>query len=291
MQHYRRVAVYPSVLYGEDFIVESLQSVLPHVDRAFVVMMQRPWGGTTGVQYKGEWVPWPEKFDETRERIAAMRDPRVEVVEAQKFSPWNRWGYGVNIVVRSLCEFDEVVVMDPDCVFAEDQAALAFAEWGEMPRCEGSTWASPRQVELWRSPEWMIERQRQMVFFIRGDLSTLNFPDPPGSGPVRHPPIRPLEAHVHNLGFCVSPKNMRWKHLCAMSFSPVVGESIPRPEWYEDVWLKWDTTNNRDLDISVGCEKAIPRAVLADTSKLPDSIWKRLVVDGEWSEFNFYSGG
>ena len=36
-----------------------------------------------------------------------------------------------------------------------------------------------------------------------------------------------------------------------------------------------------DLEISIGCEKAIPRAVAYDTRELPESIRRRYLA-GEW---------
>lgn len=279
MKKYKRIAVYPSVLYGADFIVESLGTVLPLVDHAFVVMMQRPWGKTSGVQYKGEWVPWPERFDDAREKVKRF-GPLVTVVEDQKDTPWNRWGYGVNVAVRQKLgvDADEVVVMDPDCVFSIEEAGKTFFEWASDTSI---LWAAPRQVELWRTPAWQVQRQRQMVWLVRGDLSLLNFPDPPGP-PARHPAFRILGGEVHNLGFCVSPATMRWKHLTAMAFSPVIGESIPNPDWYERTWLGWHPVNsNQNLEISLGCEAQIPCAVPYDITGLPESIRERY-AKGEW---------
>lgn len=282
MKKFRRAAVYPSVLYGQDFIVESIQSILPHVEHVFVVMMAAPWGRTAGVAYRGEWVPWPKQFDATRERICALGDSRIEMIEAQKDTPWNRWGFGVNDAVRGGLgvDFDEVVILDPDCVFREDEARAAFAEWGSRLDWQ---WAHCEQVELWRTPAWQIQRPRSMISFHRGDLSLLDSPDPPGSRPQSPKPTSHLlPGKIHNLGFCVSEANMRWKFLTSVAFSPVVGESLPNQYWYEKTWLNWHpATNNRNLEISQGCESAVPCAVSYDVTRLPASILKRYLAS-EW---------
>lgn len=263
-----RVAVYPSVLYGEDFIVESIQSILPHVDRVFVVMMDRPWGNALGVTYKGEWVPWPDRFDETRERIQAMHDPRIEVVEADKFSPANRWGFAVVDVVMPRCPgIDEVVLLDPDCVFSVEEAAKVFSDWEAHQEYQ---WASVPQIELWRTPDWQVVRPRSMVSLHRGDLLLLS-DAVRGARGAQAPETHTLDGVVHNFGFCVSTETMRWKHLCAMAFSPDVGESLPNPDWYEDKWLAW-TPEVRDLDVSIGCESGIPCAVPFAGPPIPASI-------------------
>lgn len=275
-----RVAIYPSVLYGADFLIESLESILPHVDGAFIVFMEKPWGGTDGVLAPdGEWVPWPKHFDDARERVSAMRDVRVEAVEAYKFSPWNRWGYATNLVRERLPPdaMREVLLIDPDCVFHRAEAERVFAAWDAHTEHQ---WAHVPQVELWRTPEWQIQRPRAMASLHRGDLSLLW-----NSTEATRPKSVELPGVVHNFGFCVSESAMRWKHLTSMAFSPVVKESIPNPRWYEDVWLNWHpVTNNKNLEPSTGSEGSVPRAVPYDPSGLPESIRRRLDA-GEWRKY------
>ena len=140
-------------------------------------------------------------------------------------------------------------------------------------------WAAPGQIELWRTPAWQVDRQRQMVSLHRGDLSLLSH-----STEVTRPLTHSLPGRVHNLGFAVSAKTMRWKHLCALAFSPIVGESIPNPSWYEKKWLAWHPeTNNCDLEVSLGCEAGIVRAVPYDVAGLPASILARYRA-GEWAK-------
>lgn len=280
------IAIYSSVLYGADFIEESIRSVLPIVDHVYVVLMQRPWGNTDGVIYKGEWIPWPNRFDNTHERVMNMKECRVSVHDAQKRTPWNRWGFALDRVLAAHHlvrrePLDEVVFIDPDCVFGDGEAERARREWDAHPEY---TWAAPQHHEHWRSPAWRIERQpRSMVRFIRGDLNLHKFPDPPGSRPMHRLPVEhALQARVHNFGFSVSPQAMRWKHLTAIAFSPIVGESPPSESWLDEKWLAWHpVTNNRDLEPAAGCAGAIPRAVPYDVTLLPAAVKKRLDA-GEW---------
>lgn len=268
-----RVAIYPSVLYGSDFIVESIRSILLHVDLVYVVMMSKPWGNTTGVTYKGENVFWPEKFDDTREKLAAMNHPRVTVLESYKESPFDRWGFAVDLV-RKTCKASiyEVVLIDPDCVFHADEAMKVFNDWANHPEY---VWASVPQIELWRTPAWKIRRDRMMVSLHRGDLDLLSAPRY-----VVKPISHPLAGRVHNFGFCCSPQNTLWKHLVSCSFSPIVGESVPNPRWYDVKWLGWKPGIG-DLEPSIRCEHAIGVPVPYDISALPTSIKKRYDA-GEW---------
>lgn len=273
-----RIAVYPSVLYGADFIVESIASVLPYVERVYVVFMQRPWGDTSGVEFGGKWISWPERFDDARERVAALKNDRVVSIEAQKSSPWDRWSFAVNDVLGKVCDPSEVVLIDPDCVFSDVKAKQMFAEWEAHPEY---VWAAPGQIELWKTPEWKIERPRSMVSLHRGDVSLLSSDARKRRG-VNPPETHKLSGHVHNFGFCVSDSTMRWKHLTALAFSPVIGESLPNPAWLDKCWRAWHPTdNNRSLEPSLGCESAIQKAVPHDISDLPVSIKKRF-DSGEW---------
>lgn len=251
-----RIAVYPSVLYGADFLELSVRSVLPHVDVVYVVVMTRPWGGTSGVEYRSEWIPWPERFDDTREILAGMREPNVHVLEAEKFSPWDRWSYGLDVVRGNNVATDEVVFIDPDCVFSRGEAARVFGEWDAHPEYQ---WAHVGQVEFWKTTEWVVERDRAMVGLHRGDLALLSSEVRKAWG-VEAPMSKRLAGRVYNLGFCVSDAAMRWKFLCSLAFSPVVGESLPNPEWYEEKWLGW-TPGTRNLEVSLGCEGSIPCAM------------------------------
>lgn len=267
-----RVAVYPSVLYGSDFIKESIESILPHVDLVYVVLMTRPWGNTKGVIYQDKWVAWPDKFDNTREKIAELNQPRlVRTIETYKESPWNRWGFAVAIV-RELCTPTEILLIDPDCVFTTNNIEQVIANWQAHADYQ---WASVEQVELWRTPAWQIDRARQMVSLHRGDLNLLV-----SNTAETRPKSHLLQGRVHNLGFCCSPQNTLWKHLASMAFSPVIGESIPNPRWYEEKWLNWEP-GVRDLEPSLRCESAISHAFPYDIDGLPASIKKRYDA-GEW---------
>lgn len=277
-----RVAVYPSVLYGFDWIQESLRSILPYVDRIYVVMQTRPWGATDGVLYQEQWVDWPDRFDNTRELVVEVQAgirrqeeetsevlPAIEIIEDVSFSPWDRWAHGVNLV-RKCCSPDDVVTLDPDCVFSEEEAQKTFADWDAHPEY---VWAQPRQVELWKTPEWMVVRPRSMVAFCRGDLDLLSSEVRKARGGGA-PHTHVLDGTVHNLGFACSDKTMYWKHLTSLAFSPVVGESLPNPDWYDQKWLAW-TPETRNLEPAARCEGSIPRAVPYSGPPVPGSVRRR----------------
>ena len=57
-----------------------------------------------------------------------------------------------------------------------------------------------------------------------------------------------------NMGFSLNKETMRYKHLLAIVFSEVIGDSKVDEMWYDNKWLNWspDTTN---LDVSEGNQK------------------------------------
>lgn len=51
------------ILYGEDFLMDSVLSIIEYVDKIFIFWDDRPWGGVRSAQYKGKVIPIPSKID------------------------------------------------------------------------------------------------------------------------------------------------------------------------------------------------------------------------------------
>ena len=250
------VAIY-RVLYGEDYIKQSITSILPHVDHVYVVKTEKPWGGTTGVTYKGEWIDWPDKFDDTRSKVLALNSDKVTIIDDHWPTPLNQITHIVNDLIIPRCDPSTVVFIEPDHVFTADQAELAFSEYKSLPA--HITCAGTKQVELWKTTEWRVPERynRNSVIFYRINSDSIGNTGFDGSRDNMHR----LTAVVHNFGFCISERVMRWKHLTAIAFSAIIGDSRPNVDWFENKWLNWHpTTNNTNLEISQGFEWTIPHA-------------------------------
>lgn len=261
-----KIAVY-RILYGEDFIQESILSILPHVEKVIVVKAEKPWGETSGVLYKHQWITWPDKFDNTREKILALANPKVEIVDDYWPTPKDQLTHIINDLVLPRYQPETIIFIEPDHVFSEEEAEKAFAWWESYSGVQATT----SQVELWKHPKFCLPERpnRTSVLFRRV------FGQPIGSTGFNGASegISRMPARVHNLGFCISEKNMRWKHLTAMAFSKVIGDSEPNEAWFEEKWLTWDLEkNNSNLEISLGYEWCIPYAMSYDVKLLPESI-------------------
>lgn len=276
------IGVFCCVLYGSDFVEDSIRSILPVCDDVYVVMVGRPWGDTTGVVYKGDWVPWPEKFDDSRERVAAMNEPRVHIIDNYWPLPHTQCLHAMNDLVLPLYKdvraIGDVLIMSSDCVFEQGNLEQLMRSWRKY--AHAGAWAYATQRELWRTPAWTFERrqQRSSVNLHR----PVSWPTKWPRGGLQPTPIPMLEGTVHSFGFCMSPAATRWKMLTAMAYAPIVGESPPNEDWFEKKWLSWHPVmNNRNLEISARSESDISHAVPYDVTLLPESIQKRYAAS-EW---------
>lgn len=276
-----RVALYSCLLYGETFIADSIYSILPYADRVFVIYTGKPWGHTEGVHYKGAWIPWPEKFDRSREIVAAIaaHESKVELVDFHWHEPTRVVLHGMNDVVLPRCHEvpKEILHMSVDCVFRPDQAEAFFAAWDSY--ATPGAWAYSNQVELWRTPGWQIPaRRRSGVSIHRLNRTPIEWP----RGGLNPAPQPMIGGTVHNLGFCVSPEVMLWKHKIMLAITQVCQDSPPNADWYDTKWHSWHPIhNNLNLEPSARCESDIPYASPYNVRELPDPILKRFNT-GEW---------
>lgn len=269
----RRYAVYRP-LYGEDFIVESIRSVLDVVDRVFFCYTDTPLAGVRSCTFKGQPVVYPlrpgKTLDRALEQVQAIGSPKIECIYQDGRDNQSQFTRLMNDVILENYERPDVAfLIEPDHVFAraELSAALDQFERGDH------VCASTRQVELWRLPDWRIPYRERTgtVFWNLRKLDrippTARQAEPLGAA------LPFLDAQTHNLGFCVSPESMYWKHVLALGFSRAIGDSIPNEDWYEEKWLLWDPLrNNANLEISRGHEHLIPRALPYPREALPELI-------------------
>jgi len=256
--------------YGEDFIIDSIKSIVDSVDKIFIYYTTNNFGGVTTCNYKGEVITIPEKIDdsvskvstyivenELYEKVYLTNDSRSLIV------PDNQFTYYANLILEHSDSPDMFMFIEHDMVWREDQLKLAIKE-AKNHFCSCS-----RQVELWRTPAYRIpERQRYSCIFWTKAFKNGEFPMTNKSGSVLRP--RWLKAFVHNFGFCMSEKNMYWKHLLAIAYSKKIEDSIPNENWYEDRWLNWDfVDNNVNLEIAKGYESLIPYALPYPERYLP----------------------
>lgn len=257
------------VLYGADFVVESIRSILPHVDKVIVYQAPRPWGVSTGAHYRGEWVSWPAKFDDLSDRVLGMNEPSVEIVDNYYPTPFGQYEHIINnLLLPNYPKLSDVVTMEPDWVWAPAEAEWAFSEWASRSHLNQ---AHSRQIEMWRTCDWRTPERlgRATPSFQRVGVRA--------PAPNLLTPSHELGGSVYNLGFCASEATLRWKHLTGIAFTAEIKDCAPNPDWFEEKWKKWNpVTNNTNLEISLGLEYKIPCAIPYEALLVPESI--RLAV-------------
>ncbi len=240
----KRAAIY-RVLYGEDFIRQSIEAILDSVDDVYVFWTNTVWGSPRSVKYLGEEVEFPEMFDDVVNVVKSIDSPKIHLIEDYYPSPHNQFTYLANNFVTA----DTLVLIEHDQVIRDPEQA--FEEFEES----GAKTAAMPQIEYWKTPEYRIpQRNRPGPIFWRPPLTETRPNGVPTNGFLAI-----LSQEAQNFGFCVSDKTMYWKHLTALAFSPIIGDSIPYEGWYEEVWKKW-TPEMRNLEISKNARSAIPYA-------------------------------
>ena len=262
------------VLYGEDWIVQSLRSVLPFVDRAIIFWSDRPWGEAKEVTYLGQTVPIPwhegKPFDGWVDRIREQGfDPKPEIEQFQFHhpSPKGYWTAAINGRFHDAIP-DTLLLLECDHVWDGKQLDAALREF----RANKYRAATSRQVEMWKGFDWRVpERPNRTGTVFWNGKGMRTFPPTRSQGEPTGTDFHLISAHVHNLGFCVSEKTMLMKHLTALAFSKGIGDSKPKERWFEDVWRKWEP-GMEDLEIAEAWAHSIPRAIPYDRSQVPEVL-------------------
>lgn len=270
----KRYAIY-RVLYGEDFIQESIMSIQKYVDKIFIFWTAKPFGSVKKVNYKGQEILLPKKFDNVLEKIKSLYLSHVIMINAHYDHNMNQFTDIVNKRILPYYEMpDTIIIIESDMVFRDDQAQKSIQEFESCEKDHAST----RMIEFWKTPYYRcpgnIRAGHMGVMFW--DIRKLGkMPRTRRHANINGTPHR-LNAFVHNFGLCFSEKNMYWKHLASLAYSQFLGDSLPNEMWYENIWLNWDYEKyNKNLEISQGYSHLIPFAEPYNVRELPESIKKK----------------
>ena len=261
--------------YGEDWILASIRSILPYVDKVLVYYTNSPWGDLDSFLYRGMRIPIP-----------AQVDCVVEYAETEGAfchywhdnTPYNMFTTIINEHLLKEYEIpNRLIIMEVDHVWKREQIENALTEFNT----KGYRWASSRQIEIWRPPHaqrWYRTPERPQrcgVVFWNLDGMDLDegksFPSTVTHGNVKGQPLRLLNAECHNFGFAVSWESMWWKHVIGCSMSRVILDSIPNEDWLEKKWLGW-RPGVCNLEISRGHESDIPEVKEYPEDELPEAV-------------------
>jgi hypothetical protein len=263
-------------LYGEDFIYESIKSILPYVDKVFFCYSDKAFGDVKGVDYKGLNMKFPLKLnstiDDSLKIVRGMRSDKIVLIKQDGTKPDNQFtDICNNLILPKYDKPDYFLFIEPDHIFDD----LGVKKMVDKMEEAGLECAMPNQIELWRTPDWCIPYRFRITSLMWSMKDKDKMPPTGKSGE----PLSQIQAerfkdiNLFNMGFCVSSDNMFLKHLLSIAFSKAISDSIPWVDWFEKKWLSWDPLkNNHDLEISERFKHLIPHAEPFDKSKLPSLI-------------------
>jgi len=281
------------LLYGCDFIADSIASVYDACEAVLCFVGRRPFGGRDRVRYFGHEVYFPHDIDGVRkeiERWKARHDHagKVRVIDNPLDHVLNNQvGQLVDRYVLPDYACTHVLQVEGDEVWRPDALAAVLEA---MESCDADELLASNEL-FWRSPRFASRRENPYAVARRVPASG-------GIGPTGHAlmsarddlvRLRPPGVVVHNFGYASSARTMFYKHLAALSFSRDLGlDSAPREDWFESVWLAWNWWSNRreDLCPSAGYPRAFAPAREYPIDDLPASIGRRLLEDPlpEWQD-------
>lgn len=261
------------VLYGEDFIQESILSILDNVDRVFIFWDDTPWGDVKSCVYKGNVVKFPRKFDNVIEKVKELNCSKIEITYDHRYNNINQMTNLVNERILPCYKQPEIIVfIEPDHVFKSGDFKKALDFFKVSPHKQMTT----SQIEIWKGFKNAVptnfRKNRLSVV-----LTKLNGEKMPNTG--RHCNIKSnlkrIPVPVYNFGFAVSQKAMYWKIMIAIGISQKIGDSPPNQNWYEEKWLNWKE-GIKNLEPALNFEYMIPMVSPYDINLLPKSILKKI---------------
>lgn len=264
-------------LYGEDFVQQSIKSIDPLMDKIFVFWDDTSWGDIHSCIYKGNKIEFPKKFDNTVDKIKELNNPKVILIYDHVKNNIGQYTRIVNdFILPYYQKPDYILFFEVDMVFRKDQLYKAFEEFMKKDYLV----AAISQIEMWYDLKHRIPDRFRLGACI-WDMNKVDKMPPTfrlanPAGPDGIPPF--LNAYNHNLGYSCSKKVMYWKHVLTIGSSPIIGDSIPNEDWYEETWLKWDyNTNNKNLEVAKDAAFEIQRANRYDYTQLPEVIMEDFI--------------
>jgi hypothetical protein len=227
--------------YGWEILSKSIELISNWADKIYVCYDPTPWYRSETVMYKGEVT----KIIRPENDLLAMDKfhcDKATVLERNFDTPKNQFG----ALFNELNEGHPTLLLEPDMVFKNYTALNALKDVQLF-----------KQIELWKNEEWRIPaRNRVGPVLINTNASILtHFSNVPVG--IKNTYVE--DEHVWNYGFCADYDLMLYKHLLALGFSSVIGDSIPSETWLDEKWHQW-TPDTKNLEISANYTHLISHA-------------------------------
>lgn len=265
--------------YGVDFIKQSINSIKDDVDKIFIFYSLKPWVKKDQIKYQNKFIQFPENPENVELFLKEnFSTEKIFIKNYECKTPLNQFGKLFDLS----CEIENkkpkyVLFMEPDMIFGKKQLNKLKLE------LKLKFWLNfliARQIEIWK---YEITSKSKNTFRIplrkkRVGPALWKVNDKCkietqfGGGSLKKKNNFSSFIKILNMGFSFNKNTMLYKHLTAMVFSEVIGDSVPDENWYEKKWLNWKI-DSKNLEISEGSQHLIKQAY---TYTIPDKYYKYL---------------
>lgn len=262
------VALY-RMYYGEDYIIESIRSIINQVDHIYIGIAMKPWSEITEVNVRGNKIKIPVPIDRGYELAINMSHiyEKVHVFPYHQLLPDNQFTKMYEQIQKNY-DIDTVILMEPDMVWPEKEKGVKEVITALKTIDNGM--CCTYQVEHWKTCDYMIPVRKRPGAILYDMNKYVSLPHTGKNGmPHATAGIQYINYHIHNYGFCLSPRNMWWKHWIGVENNKWINDSQPDPDWFDAKWISWDFENNNiDLEISKHYKHLIPGAIRYDQKNI-----------------------
>ena len=260
-----KIAIY-RIHYGIDFLLESINSIINDVDKIVIFYSEKPWVKVDKIKYKNKFINFPKNPENVKEFISTnLVNDKIFYFNYECNTPKNQFGKLYEIVINKFkIKPKYVMFIEPDMIFGKNQLNLLKFE---LNLKFWTNHISSRQIEIWKynkslksNKSYRIPLRKKRVGPVLWKIKNnqkieTHFGGEPSSKSKR----LSIFVTTLNLGFSINKKSMFYKHLMAITFSKVIGDSEPDENWYDEKWLNW-REDFENLEISKGFQHNIKRA-------------------------------
>ena len=260
-----KVAIY-RIHYGTDFLLESINSIINDVDKIVIFYSKKPWIEVDKIKYKNKYINFPKNPENVKEFIINnLFHKKIFYFNYECNTPKNQFGKLFEIVINKFkIKPKYILFIEPDMMFGKNQLNLLKFE---LNLKFWTNHISSRQIEIWKFNKFLKSNKSYRIPLRKKRVGPVlwkiknnqkietHFGGEPSCKSKR------LSTFVTtlNLGFSINENSMFYKHLMAIVFSKVIGDSEPDENWYDEKWLNWNE-NLENLEISKGFQHNIKRA-------------------------------
>ena len=265
--------------YGVDFIKQSINSIKDDVDKIFIFYSLKPWVKKDQIKYQNKFIQFPENPENVELFLKEnFSTEKIFIKNYECKTPLNQFGKLFDLS----CEIENkkpkyVLFMEPDMIFGKKQLNKLKLE------LKLKFWLNfliARQIEIWKyeitsksKNTFRIPLRKKRVGPALWKVNDkFKIETQFGGGSQKKKNNFSSFIKILNMGFSFNKNTMLYKHLTAMVFSEVIGDSVPDENWYEKKWLNWKI-DSKNLEISEGSQHLIKQAY---TYTIPDKYYKYL---------------